>query len=118
MRPIDPELIMSLSDSTALVDKLLEIEHDADVILRVNALNDYNRCAPGVRDVMDAVCRSTFQIKEDVAKCVRLEKLPHTLPAIKTVTRHVLGCYSDAIERTRILWNCQPGLVSYLNDAL
>jgi hypothetical protein len=119
MCPIDPEAVVSLSDNNAIIHKLLEIEHDTDIILQIIALNDYNQCSPAVVRVLNAIRQNAFQIKEGVARCVRLDKLPHTLPAIKEVARDVLGWYGYAVELTRIACGaCSPSIVEYFNEAI
>jgi hypothetical protein len=117
--PVDPDTVTPLSDGNAIIHKLLEIEHDADIMLQISAIADRSHDSAEAQRVVDSIRSSAFAIKECVAECVRMGKRSGTQQAILAIAKKVCGCYIDAVELTRILCgSINPALVDCLNESI
>lgn len=119
MRPINSDSWTGVTDAEWLIKQLLEIEHNADTLLSLQALNDRHQCAAEVIELTDRSLRMGYQIREDVRKAVRLSRLPGTSAAIQEVARQVRLMFFDLFEASLQLGSAiSPELTERLNDCI
>lgn len=119
MRPINTESWTGVTDTEWLIHQLLEIEHNTDTLLSLQAINDRRQCSEEVLELVDRSVSMGYQIREDVRKAVRLSRLPETDAAIREVSRQVRLVFFALFEASLKLGSAiSPELTERLNDCL